>query len=78
MPIFVAPATVGKVKEVLAAAGIIFFAPGEVAGEPSGEATDTGATGEGQPSPAAGPAKSKPTTPNRTPRPGARPKKRKR
>ncbi len=28
----VAPATVGKVKEVLAAAGIIFFAPGEVAG----------------------------------------------
>jgi len=32
MPIFVAPATVGKVKEVLAAAGIIFFAPGEVAG----------------------------------------------
>lgn len=52
--------------------------PGEVAGEPSGEATDTGAAGEGQPSPAAGPAKSKPTTPNRTPRPGARPKKRKR
>jgi YidC/Oxa1 family membrane protein insertase len=50
----------------------------EAAAESAGELTDADAPGEQQKPPAAGTAKSKPTSPGRTPRPGARPKKRKR
>ena len=46
--------------------------------EPSGEVTSGGAVAQPPTSPPTGAAKAKPATPSRTPRPGARPKKRKR
>ena len=46
--------------------------------EPSGEVTNGGAVAQPPTSPPTGAAKAKPATPSRTPRPGARPKKRKR